>query len=87
MVDLRRLDIDLRGLDIDLMGLDIKRSLVSRRVFRHWQRLPRAVLGSPSLEEFKKRVNVALRDVVSGHDGSGLALGDLRGVSQPLCDL
>lgn len=60
---MRRLDIDLRGLDIDLMGLDIKRSLVSRRVFRHWQRLPRAVLGSPSLEEFKKGLSVVLKDM------------------------
>jgi len=30
--------------------------------------LPREVVGSPSLEVFKKSVHVALKDVVSGHD-------------------
>jgi len=33
----------------------------------HWHRLPRAVVGSPSLELFKNRGDVALRDMVSGH--------------------
>jgi len=32
-------------------------------------------VGSPSLEVFKKCEDVALRDVVSGHSGGGLAVG------------
>jgi len=38
---------------------------------------------SPSLEVFQNRVDVALRNVVSGHGGDGLAVGldDLRGFS------
>ena len=38
---------------------------------RQWHRLPREVGESPSLGVFKKRVNVALRDVVSRHMGMG----------------
>jgi len=39
-------------------------------------------MKSPSLEAFKKRVDVVLRDVVSGHSGNGFAieLDDLRGL-------
>ncbi|KAK4815662.1 hypothetical protein QYF61_005408 [Mycteria americana] len=33
-------------------------------VVKHWKRLPREVVESPSLEEFKKRVYVALQDMV-----------------------
>ena len=41
--------------------------------------LPREVVQSPSLEVFENRVDVALRDVVSGHGVGGLlvGLGDL----------
>jgi len=44
--------------------LDIKKNVFTERVLRHWTRQPRAVGESPSLEGFKKRVDVALRDVV-----------------------
>ena len=37
--------------------------------------LPREVVQSPSLEMLKKRVDVTLRDVVSGHGGDGLMVG------------
>ena len=37
--------------------------------------LPRVVVGSPSLEVFKKCEDLALRAVVSGHGGDGLVVG------------
>jgi len=39
-----------------------------------WNRLPRKVVGSPSLEVFKNCGDVALRYVVSGHGGDELGL-------------
>ena len=37
--------------------------------------LPREVVQSPFLEVFQSRVDVALRDVVSGHGGDRLVVG------------
>jgi len=38
--------------------------LSAERVVRHWSRLPREAVESPSLEVFRKHVDVALWDTV-----------------------
>ena len=57
----------------------------SERLVRQWHRLPGEVMKSLSLEVFQNRVNVAPRDMVSGHGGNGLVVGldDLRGLLEP----
>ena len=46
----------------------------SKRAVMHWHRMPRGGVESPCLEVFKQPVDVALRDVVLGHGGDGLAV-------------
>ncbi|KGL91649.1 hypothetical protein N301_07976, partial [Charadrius vociferus] len=44
--------------------LDIRQHFFTERVIKHWTRLPREGVDSPSLEVFKKRVDVVRGDVV-----------------------
>jgi len=44
--------------------LDIRKNFFTERVVKHWNRLPRQVVESPSLDVLKRHVDTGLRYVV-----------------------
>lgn len=50
----------MRGKGLKLFSLDIRKKDFTEGVIRHWNRLVRELVQSPSLEAFKRHVDVAV---------------------------
>ncbi|KFQ69026.1 hypothetical protein N335_02437, partial [Phaethon lepturus] len=46
------------------LRLDLRKKFFTMRVVKHWHRLPREVVGAPSLETFKVRLDGALSNLI-----------------------